>query len=167
MRASGFTTGAYPPLFLGSVALIFFVFFVLSYYVSLRSEFLVVTFATISTYKRCSVHLVCRRSHVLYLRYIYQFAHSGGQHILCCVFCFVCLRLVPYVSDFYGLSIFDWYYLTFSYQTGLSYRRKISFTQRLCKVILEVSGICCELLTISRVLMTDVRSRPDDTHSKC
>jgi hypothetical protein len=32
-------------------------FFVLSYYVSLRSEFRVVMFFTISVYKRCSVHL--------------------------------------------------------------------------------------------------------------
>ena len=28
-----------------------------------------------------------------YLRYLCLFVHSGVQHILCCVFCFVCLRL--------------------------------------------------------------------------
>ena len=29
-----------------------------------------------------------------YLSYLCLLAHSGVQHILCCVFCFVCLRLV-------------------------------------------------------------------------
>ena len=29
-----------------------------------------------------------------YLRYLCLFAHSGVQHILCCVFCVVFLRLV-------------------------------------------------------------------------
>ena len=29
-----------------------------------------------------------------YLRYLCLFAHSGVQHILCCVFCLVCLRLM-------------------------------------------------------------------------
>jgi hypothetical protein len=39
-----------------------------------------------------------------FLRYLCLFAHSGVQHILCCVFCFV---LLPYVASFPGLSIFD------------------------------------------------------------
>jgi len=47
-----------PPVFLvGSVLLIIFSFFVLSYYVSLRSEFRVVMSVTISTWKRCSICL--------------------------------------------------------------------------------------------------------------
>ena len=44
------------------------------------------------------------------LHYLRLFAHSGVQHILCCVFCFVCLRpvsCVPNVVSFSGLSIFD------------------------------------------------------------
>ena len=39
-----------PSLLVGSVLLIFLVFFVLSYYLCLRSEFDVVVFATISAY---------------------------------------------------------------------------------------------------------------------
>ena len=42
-----------------------------------------------------------------YLRYLCLFAYSGVQHILCCVFCFVCLRLVscvPKVASFSELS---------------------------------------------------------------
>ena len=31
---------------------------------------------------------------MFYLRYLCLFANSGDQHILCCMFCFVCLRLV-------------------------------------------------------------------------
>ena len=37
-------------------------------------------------------------------------AYSGVQHILCCVFCFVCLCLVlcvPIVASFSGMSIPD------------------------------------------------------------
>ena len=30
-----------------------------------------------------------------YLRYLYLFTYNDVQHILCCVFCFVCLRLYP------------------------------------------------------------------------
>ena len=62
-----------------------------------------------------------------FLRYLCALAHSGVQHILCCVFlflfvlcfvypmlpvsldcfCFVCLVFcVPYVASFSGLSIF-------------------------------------------------------------
>jgi hypothetical protein len=45
-----------------------------------------------------------------YLRYLCLFTFSGVQHILCCVFCFVCLCLVscvPYVVSFSGFSILD------------------------------------------------------------
>jgi len=47
---------------------------------------------------------------VSYLRYLSLFAHRGVKYILCCVFCFVCLRLVfcvPNVASFSGLSILD------------------------------------------------------------
>jgi hypothetical protein len=45
-----------------------------------------------------------------YLCYLCLFAFSGVQHILCCVFCFACLRLVSCVLNvvsFSGLSILD------------------------------------------------------------
>ena len=74
-----------PPLIVWVRVAHLFSFFVLFYYVSLRSEFRVVMSVTISAYKRCSVLLppvVC----MSYLRYLYLFAHSGIQHILCCVF---------------------------------------------------------------------------------
>ena len=68
------------------------VFFVLSYYVSLRSEFRIVMSVMISAYKRCSVHLCLQLfvgGHIFYLRYNFcLFAYSGV------VFCFVFLRLV-------------------------------------------------------------------------
>ena len=44
------------------------------------------------------------------LRYLCLFVYIDVQHILCCVVCFVCLRLVsfvPYVAGFSGLSILD------------------------------------------------------------
>jgi hypothetical protein len=37
--------------------------------------------------------VVCRMAHYV-ICYLCFFVHSGVQHILCCVFCFVCLRLV-------------------------------------------------------------------------
>jgi hypothetical protein len=43
-----------------------------------------------------------------YLRYMCLFVYSDVQHILCCVFCFVCLRLVSRVTNvasFSGLSL--------------------------------------------------------------
>ena len=40
---------------------------------------------------------------MFYLRYLCWFAHSGAQHILCCVF--VCFVLLCYVASFSGLSI--------------------------------------------------------------
>jgi hypothetical protein len=42
-----------------------------------------------------------------YLRYLCLLTYSGVQHILCCVSCFVCLRLVFYVhnvASYSGLS---------------------------------------------------------------
>jgi hypothetical protein len=52
-----------------------------------------------------------------YLRYLCLFAHSGVQHILCCVFCFcfVCLRLVyPYVASFSAWIVHVWFHLRYS-----------------------------------------------------
>jgi len=48
--------------------------------------------------------VACRRAHVLftYVHYLCLFVYSGVQHIVCCVFCFVCLRLC---CSFSGLSI--------------------------------------------------------------
>ena len=60
-------------------------FFVLSYYVSLRSDLRVV----MSAYKRCSVRLYLQlfvEWLISYLCCLCLFAHSGIQHILCCVF---------------------------------------------------------------------------------
>ena len=37
--------------------------------------------------------VICRRL-MSHLRYLCLLAHSGVQHILCCVLCFACLRLV-------------------------------------------------------------------------
>jgi len=51
----------------------------------------------------------CRRAHVLFTLFV-LIAHSGVQHILCCGFRFVSLRLVscvPSVTSFSGLSIFS------------------------------------------------------------
>jgi hypothetical protein len=41
-----------------------------------------------------------------YLRYLCSFAHSGVQHILCCVF--FPSSSIRYVASFTGLFIFDW-----------------------------------------------------------
>ena len=66
-----------------------FQFFVLCYYLSLRSEFCVVMSVTISSYNRCSVRLYLQlfvgRS-MSYLHYLCLFAHSDVQPILCCDF---------------------------------------------------------------------------------
>ena len=51
-----------------------------------------------------------KKKKMFYLRYVRLFAHNGVQHILCCVFWFVCLRLVSCgsnVASFPGLPIFD------------------------------------------------------------
>ena len=64
-----------------------FSFFVLSYYVSLRSEFRVVMPVTISAWKWCSVRLFLRLfvgGRMSYLRYLCLFAYCGVQHILRC-----------------------------------------------------------------------------------
>ena len=45
---------------------------------------------------------VCRRSYVLFTLFV--FAHSDVQHILCCVFCFVCLCLVSCVPNVANIS---------------------------------------------------------------
>jgi hypothetical protein len=44
---------------------------------------------------------------MIYLRYLCLFAHSGVQHILCCVLFSFLLPCAPYVASFSGLSIFD------------------------------------------------------------
>jgi len=116
----------------GSVLLIFLVF-VLSYYVSLRSEFHVVMSIRINPFShkndvRCLIYVICVclvrlylqlfvGGLMSYLRYLCLFAYSDVQHILCCV-CFVFLRLVypmlPFSLDCqFWLSI--WYSLTFIY----------------------------------------------------
>ena len=46
-----------------------------------------------------------------YLRYLCLLAHSGIQHMLWCIFCFVCPHLVicvPNVASFSGLFILDY-----------------------------------------------------------
>ena len=43
----------------------------------------------------------CMRVHVLFMLFL-LFAHSGIQHILCCVFVFVSSSCVPYVASFSG-----------------------------------------------------------------
>jgi len=68
---------------MGSVLLIFLVF-LLSYYVSLRSEFRVLMSVTISSQKRCSVRL-----------YLQLFVEGLMSYLLCCVW----LRIV--VSNTY------------------------------------------------------------------
>ena len=101
-----------PSLLVGSVLLIFLVFFVLSYYLCLRSEFDVVVFATISAYNdiwfvfsfsylqegSCLIQIIC-----VCLRIVV----SNTQ---CYVFCFACLHLVFCVhnaTSISGLSILD------------------------------------------------------------
>ena len=105
--APKFTSG----LFLVGSVLLIFLFFVLSYYVSLRSEFRVVMSVTISAKKRCSVRLYLQLFVVGFmscLRSLYLFAHSGVQHILSWVF-FVGFfsSCVPYFASFFELPIFD------------------------------------------------------------
>ena len=70
-----------------------FLAFVLSYYVSLRSEFCVVMSITISAKKRCSVRLDLQLfvgGLMSYLRYLWLFAYNDIQYLLS----FVCLRLM-------------------------------------------------------------------------
>ena len=44
---------------------------------------------------------------MFYLRYLYLFAHSVVQHILCCDFCVVCLRLMSPMLQF-SLDFNSW-----------------------------------------------------------
>jgi hypothetical protein len=86
--------------------------FVLSYYVSLHSEFRVVMSVTISALKRYSVRLYLQLfvgGLMSYLRYLCLFVYSGIQHILCCVVFLLCFSssCVPFVASFSGLSFFD------------------------------------------------------------
>ena len=87
----------------------FFQFFVLSYYVSLRSEFRVVMYVTISTYNRCSVRLYLRLllgGRLSYLRYLYLFVQCWVQHILCCVFVLSFFVLCTLCCPCLGIVIF-------------------------------------------------------------
>jgi len=61
--------------------------------------------------------VICRPTRVgrlvSYLRYLCLFVHSGVKYILCCIYSFVCLRLVsfvPNVAGFSGLSMFNCVY---------------------------------------------------------
>jgi hypothetical protein len=91
-------------------------FLMVSYHVSLRSEFRFVMSVTISALKRCLVRLYLQLfvgGLMTYLRYLCELAHIGVQHILCwsCLVLFVVFFLVfssscvPCVASFSGLSI--------------------------------------------------------------
>ena len=74
----------YVLFFCGSVLLIFFYsFFVLSFYVYLRSEFRVVM--TVTMFGSSLPPVVCRSDQVLCTLFV-LFAHCGVKPILCCVF---------------------------------------------------------------------------------
>jgi len=92
-------THEFTPGFFGGVRVAhLFSFFMLSYYVSLLSEFSVVMSVTISSWKRFSVRL-----------YLQLFAaHCGVLHMLCCGFWgwFFFSCYVPCFCGFSGLSIF-------------------------------------------------------------
>jgi hypothetical protein len=82
-----------------------FSFFVLSYYVSLSSEFRIVMFVTISALKGCAVHLYLRLfvgGIMPFLRYLCLLVYGGVQHVLCCVFLWFCLSSssILHVSSF-------------------------------------------------------------------
>jgi hypothetical protein len=79
---------------------------------SFRSEFGVVMFITISAWKRCFYLQLLVGGFISYLRYLCMFGYSGVQHILCCIFCFVCFRpvsCVPKVTSVSGLFVFVLY----------------------------------------------------------
>ena len=64
---------------------------------SYNSSVLVVMSVTISAQKRCSVRLYLQLfagELMSYLRYLCLILRSDVQHILCCVFAFVCLFFV-------------------------------------------------------------------------
>ena len=78
------------------------VLFTLSVFVSVFVIVLVSRKDACLIYAICVCFCVCNRVGIQkrclsYLRYLCLFAYSGVQHILCCVFCFVCLRLEFFV----------------------------------------------------------------------
>ena len=70
-----------PPILVGSV-LLFFVVFVLSYYIYLRSDFLVLMSFTISALKRSLYLQLFVGGFMSYLGYLCFFAYRVVQHIL-------------------------------------------------------------------------------------
>ena len=105
----------------------FLVFFVLSYYVSLRSEFRVVMSLPISTWKRCSIRLHLHLfvgKHMSCLRYLSLLADS--VFLLC--FSSSC---VPYVASFSGLSFSD-YLSVFSNIYSCRFLSALSFLYHYC-----------------------------------
>jgi len=97
---------------------LFSCFFVLSYYVSLRSEVHVVMslrFPHKTMFGSSLPLVVCRRANVLFTLFIFgcysgaQHTLSGVRHTLCCIVLLFCFSssCVPYVASFFGLSIFD------------------------------------------------------------
>jgi len=60
-----------------------------------------------------------------YLRYLCLLAHSGVQHILCCVFGCFSSFCVPYVASFSGFLIASWYSLTFLSE-GCTKRKEVT-----------------------------------------
>jgi len=87
-----------PPLvFWWAVLLISLIFFMFSYYVSLRSEFRVVMSVAISAYKRCSACLYLQwfvGGIIFYLSYLRLFAHSCVVILL-----YLSPSCVPYVAS--------------------------------------------------------------------
>ena len=93
-----------------------FCFFVLYYYLSLRSEFRVVLPVTIFAWKRCSVRLYLQLFVGGRMSYLCFFVHSGFHHILCFVFvlffivlCTICCQTLRIVLFWLSLR----YSLTF------------------------------------------------------
>ena len=96
-----------------------FWFFVLPYYVSLRSEFRVVMSVTIYAWKRYSVPLYLQLFEGMfmsYLHYLCLFPYSGCQHILCCIFalfafvlCTLCCQFLWIVNFLIVPSVFAYW----------------------------------------------------------
>ena len=97
-----------------------FIFFVLSYYESLRSEFRVVMSVTISAYKLCSVRLYLQLfvgGLMSYLRYFCVYVSIVVSNTYCVPYLFSCSSsCVLYLASFSGLSFFD---CTFRYSLTL------------------------------------------------
>jgi len=77
----------------------------LSYYVSLRSEFRIVMPVTISELKRCSVRLYLQLfvgGRMLYLRYLCLFAYMCPTHIVLCFLFLFSSSCVPFLASFSG-----------------------------------------------------------------